>query len=196
TEAPVDRACRQLRPRAQLGQLGGMADERADAVADEPDRGLEAGDQEPDRLREQLGRRQAVTGLLGADERGEQVVGEVPAPGGDQLLEVRRQRRARRLHLGQRLRGKELGGEAERCLRGPHREAVAILDRDAEHLADCGRFEKLMQYRYVRWHLIPFVLLLIPTLLVVATRLLQRDTWVLKLSESVVPLPTGLIHLA
>src|SRR5438034_4721765 len=36
------------------------------------------------------------TGLLGADERGEQVVGEVPAPGGDQLLEVRRQRRTSR----------------------------------------------------------------------------------------------------
>jgi len=62
-----------------------------------------------------------------------------PPASGDQLVEVRRQRRAGGLHLGERLGGKELGGEAERRLRRPHREAVAVRDRDAQHLADDGR---------------------------------------------------------
>ncbi len=55
----------------------GMADQRAHAVADQADRGLEAGDQEPDRLREQLDAAQPVALLLGADERREDVVAEV-----------------------------------------------------------------------------------------------------------------------
>src|SRR5205814_9411807 len=58
------------------GELVGMQAERAHAVADQPDRRLEAGDQEPDRLRGQLGGTEAVARLLGADERAQEVVRE------------------------------------------------------------------------------------------------------------------------
>ena len=56
-----------------------MAQQRVGAVADEVDRGLVAGDVEQDHLVEQLVGGEAVTGVLGGEERGEQVVGGMGA---------------------------------------------------------------------------------------------------------------------
>ena len=99
-----------VRERARGGraasQLRGVARQRRHAVADQADRGLEARDQQADRLREQLVRREPIARLLGADQLGEQVVAERLAPLGDQLVEVGGQRAARRPdaldHLGRR----------------------------------------------------------------------------------------------
>ena len=64
---------------AQQRELVGMAQERAYAVADQPDRRLEARDEQPHRVRDELRRRQAVPVLLRADHVGEHVVAQVAA---------------------------------------------------------------------------------------------------------------------
>src|SRR5262249_30428512 len=62
-EALLDRAGDQIGARAELGELAAVSDELAHAVADETDRGLEAGDEETDRLRQELERIEAVPRL-------------------------------------------------------------------------------------------------------------------------------------
>ena len=99
-QALLDRARDQLGLRAQpreLGRDGRMS--CAHAVADEPDGGLEAGDEEADRLRQQLERVEPVAGFLGADQRAQEVVGQMVAALGDQLLEVAGERHGRRGRL-------------------------------------------------------------------------------------------------
>ena len=137
-ETLLDGALGELRPRAELRQLGGMLEERPDAVADQADRRLEAGDEEADRLRDELGWAQAVALLLGPDEGAQEIVAEARPPRRDQLLEVRGERHPGGSGLREHLGRQHAGREAVRRLRRPRGEAVAVAHRDAEHLADDG----------------------------------------------------------
>src|SRR4029077_2397818 len=83
-----DGALDELRLPAQLVELSRMKQQLANAVADQADRRLEAGDQQADRLRQQLLRRQPIALGLGADEAAQYVVGEAAAPLVDQPFEI------------------------------------------------------------------------------------------------------------
>src|SRR5207302_875685 len=73
-ETLLDGTLGELRPRAELRQLRRMLDERPEAVADQADRRLEAGDEKADRLRDELGWAETVALLLGPDERAHEIV--------------------------------------------------------------------------------------------------------------------------
>src|SRR5690606_17879816 len=144
-QALLDRVREQLGPGAYELALLGVAGEGGGAVADQADRGLEARDQQPDRLHDQLGRGEPVALLLGADQDRQQVVGEVAPALLDQLGEVG----AERLGGGDRAlldlgRG-GVAGEAVRGVGRPDREAVAVGDRHPEQLADQRRGDRQRQ---------------------------------------------------
>ena len=113
----------QLRLAAQPRELAGMAQQLVDAVPDQADRGLEARDQQTDRLRPaaRCGERRspASSARIRSESRSSR---EAPAARLDQLLEVERQIARRRgeaaLHD---LRGRELGGEQVGRVAGPAR---------------------------------------------------------------------------
>jgi hypothetical protein len=83
-------------------ELVGVEQESADPVADQADRGLEARDQQPDGLDEQLVGPESISFLLGPDQRREEVVAEVPAALVDECAEVVGQGSRSRAGLGER----------------------------------------------------------------------------------------------
>ena len=93
--------------------------EFVDAVADQADRGLEARDQETDRLYEQLAGRQAIAGFLGADQVRQDVVRASPAPRLDQLAAPHQTQSETIVRVGIRWRDVEGASEIARRILNP-----------------------------------------------------------------------------